>query len=113
MKPWGSQARGSAFLLVVVFVLRRRRPPSGTHSTIRDHALVGSAGRSHSFDTPRRPLVRPPSGDTEVSHAGTPSYGLTRLAPRGRSAGAAVGRSGRRRLGVGPPGLAVAEHGPE
>jgi hypothetical protein len=49
-----------------------------------------SGGPSHSFDAPRRPFVRPSSGDTGVSLADSPSCGLTRLVPRGRSGGSST-----------------------
>src|SRR6266446_6597100 len=118
MKPWGCQAGWTGFFLasggrwpstpvggvgrpVLLSSGFCLRPPSAVGDAL-DYPGSGplgeASGPSHSSGPPRRPFVRPPSGDTGVSRAGTPSCGLTRLA---------LGAFGR------PRGPAVAEHGPE
>src|SRR4051812_5032821 len=50
----------------------------GPHSTIRGHGPP--PGPTHPYP-PRRPLIRPPSGDTGVSRASRPRSGLARTGP--------------------------------
>src|SRR5204862_2194746 len=96
MKPWSGQVDPSRvfglFLSrgLLLLVLRRQDPAPGSspgfsaprrsatrgpHSTIRGHARPGGPTHPH---PPRRPFVRPPSGDTGVSRASRPRSELAR-----------------------------------
>src|SRR5262245_72970 len=112
MKPWGSQAPGGAFLLVVVLVLAvavRRR--GRTRLSGIKPCWVGLGCPTHSMRRAAHSFGRPRV--TPGCHDGRIKLRAGAAGPSGAFGRRCGGRSGRGRPRVGSPRLAVAEHGPE